>query len=76
MPGSAQKISISLSDRLLRFVEQYKLEKGCKSRSQVIEEALTLLETAELETAYREASSETDPDWENVAADGLNDEAW
>ena len=30
----------------------------------------------ELEAAYREASGETDPAWEQTAADGLNDEAW
>lgn len=50
------------------------MDKGCKSRSQVIEEALKLLEAAELEAAYRAAAQEEDPEWETVIADGLSDE--
>ena len=39
----AEKISISLSQSLLQFIESYKIAKGCKSPSQVIEVALELL---------------------------------
>jgi metal-responsive CopG/Arc/MetJ family transcriptional regulator len=38
-----EKISISLPTSLMQFVENYKISKGCKSRSQVIELALDLL---------------------------------
>lgn len=71
---STEKISISLSSPLVKFIETYKNTYQCKSRSQVIETALQLLQQQELETAYREANREIDPDWEVTAADGLADE--
>lgn len=70
----AEKISISLSQSLLQFIESYKIAKGCKSPSQVIELALELLRNQELESAYRQASSEVDSDWDLTVADGLTDE--
>lgn len=72
----AQKLSISLLASLLRFIEHYRVAKGCKSRSQVIEEALALLQAKELEEAYRDASVEVDPAWDITIADGLTDETW
>lgn len=72
----AHKLSISLPPFLVKFIEDYKVAKGCKSRSQVIEEALALLQERELEEAYREASIEIDEVWEVTAADGLTDETW
>jgi metal-responsive CopG/Arc/MetJ family transcriptional regulator len=72
----AEKISISLSQALLQFIESYKIAKGCNSPSQVIEVALELLRNQELESAYRQASSEVDPAWELTVADGLTDETW
>lgn len=71
-----EKISISLPTSLMQFVENYKMNKGCKSRSQVIELALDLLRNQELEQAYREASAENDPIWEITIGDGLTDETW
>jgi len=68
-----EKISISLSQSLLKFIESYKIAKGCKSPSQVIEVALELLRTQELESAYRQASSEVDSAWDLTVADGLVD---
>ncbi len=65
----SEKLSISLPLSLVQFVENYKVAKGCKSRSQVIEVALELLRLRELEQAYCEASKEVDPD-------GLTDETW
>ena len=70
----AEKISISLSQSLLQFIESYKIAKGCKSPSQVIELALELLRNQELESAYRQASSEVDSGWDITVADGLTDE--
>ncbi|TAE60561.1 MAG: CopG family transcriptional regulator [Nostocales cyanobacterium] len=71
-----EKISISLPAALLQFVENYKITKGCKSRSQVIELALDLLRFQELEQAYLEASAEIDPEWELTVQDGLKNETW
>lgn len=71
-----EKISVSLSGSLVKFVENYKTSHQCKSRSQVIEKALQLLQQQELESAYREANQEINPDWELTAADGLTDETW
>jgi antitoxin ParD1/3/4 len=76
MTMQAQKVSISLPLTMLRFVEHYKEANGCSSRSQVIEQALTLLRERELETAYREASAEVDEAWDITIADGLTDETW
>ena len=72
----AEKISISLSQSLLQFIETYRIAKGCKSPSQVIEVALELLRNQELESAYRQASSEVDSAWDVTVADGLTDETW
>jgi antitoxin ParD1/3/4 len=73
---NVEKLSISLPPSLVEFIENYKLSKGCKSRSQVIEEALELLRNRELEEAYRLASAEVDSAWDMTVADGLADETW
>jgi metal-responsive CopG/Arc/MetJ family transcriptional regulator len=72
----SEKISISLPSSLLQFIENYKLNKGCKSRSAVIELAIELLRYQELERAYREAAQEIDPQWDLTVGDGLSDETW
>ena len=72
----AEKVSISLPSVLMQFVEEYRVTGGKKSRSQVIEEALTLLRERELEAAYRAASTETDLTWDRTIGDGLDDETW
>lgn len=72
----AEKLSISLPAYLVQFIENYRLNKGCKSRSQVIEEALELLRNQELEEAYLLASAENDSAWDVTLADGLTDETW
>ncbi|WP_204141638.1 CopG family transcriptional regulator [Halomicronema sp. CCY15110] len=72
----AAKVSVSLPAFLLEFVENYKVAHQCKSRSQVIEQALELLRSQELEAAYREAAQEVDPIWDVTISDGLSDEAW
>ncbi|HEY9701934.1 MAG TPA: CopG family transcriptional regulator [Allocoleopsis sp.] len=70
------KISISLSPDMMTFIEQYKKTAGCQSHSQVIAEALSLLQNRELEKAYQEASQEIDEVWDVTIGDGLNDETW
>ncbi|MCV3216877.1 ribbon-helix-helix domain-containing protein [Plectonema radiosum NIES-515] len=71
-----EKISISLPQSLVKFIENYQVASGYKSRSQVISEAVELLRSRELEEAYRDASREVDSDWDVTVADGLTDEAW
>lgn len=73
---NVEKLSISLPPSLVEFIKNYKQSKGCKSRSQVIEEALELLRNRELEEAYRLASAEVDNAWDVTVADGLADETW
>ena len=70
------KLSVSLPDSLAGFVENYRKKRGLKSRSQVFEEAVRLLRSQELETAYREANAEFDDAWETTTSDGLSDETW
>ena len=72
----SQKLSISLSPTLTRFIEHYKTAKGYKSRSEVISVALNLLQEKELFEAYRDADSEVDEDWDVTIGDGLSDETW
>lgn len=72
----AEKLSVSLPAGLVGFIEQYRSSHALKTRSQVISEALELLRQRELETAYREASLETDQDFDITLTDGLNDETW
>ena len=68
---NVKKLSISLPPSLVKFIENYKLSKGYKSQSQVIEAALELLQNHELEEAYRQASAEIDSAWDVTVADGL-----
>lgn len=70
-----EKVSVSLPSYLIKFVEGYK-NSHHTSRSQVIVEALQLLQERELEEAYRQANQEIDTDWDVTTADGLFDEAW
>jgi antitoxin ParD1/3/4 len=42
----------------------------------VISKALALLEQAQLEKSYREASKELDNDFDTTIFDGLKDETW
>lgn len=72
----SEKISISLPSSLLQFIENYKLTKGCKSRSEVIELAIELLRYQELERAYQEAATEINSEWDVTVGDGLSDETW
>lgn len=72
----SQKISVSLPSEMVAFIEYYQVFRGCASRSQVVAEALTLLQSRELENAYREASLEINEDWESTTGDGLTYETW
>ena len=71
------KLSISLPTQQCEFIETYLNQHHLKSRSEVIKEALYLLEQKQLESFYSEANEELDHAFENTSLDGLKDnEAW
>jgi len=74
---NTQKLSISLPQQQYDFLENYQAERHYKTRSEVIREALYLLQQAQLEACYREASKEVDDAFEITTSDGLEkDETW
>ena len=73
-PMQVAKLSISIPQPLLRFVEDYRHSHAFKSRSQVIEKALDLLREKNLEEGYALAAEDIDPAWDVTVADGLADE--
>lgn len=72
----AEKLSISLPPDTVAFIESYRAAHAIKSRSHVVELALRKLREQELESAYRAADAEIDPEWEKTLADGLQNDAW
>ena len=71
-----EKISISLPKSLCNFVGSYQKLHHCKSRSEVISQALHLLQQRELEGYYKEANKEIDKSFEITTFDGLDNETW
>ena len=72
----AEKLSISIPNTSMLFLEQYRQKHALKSRSQVIDMAIALLREKDLESAYRAASDEADYVIDGTASDGLTDETW
>ena len=69
------KLSVSLPEEDVAFIDEYAAKEGAPSRSSVIQQGLALLRDADLEDAYAEAwhsSPDADP-WDTVSADGLGD---
>ncbi|RKT82990.1 hypothetical protein SAMN05421805_10335 [Saccharopolyspora antimicrobica] len=72
------KLSVSLSDEDVTFVDSYAEQTGAHSRSAVIHQAISLLRTAELEEAYESAWDEWESSadaqlWDATTADGMAD---
>lgn len=70
------KLSVSLSDEDVEFVDTYAQNQGIESRSAVLQRAVQLLRALELGPAYEAAWMEWDSAddataWDRVAADGL-----
>jgi antitoxin MazE9 len=70
------KVSVSLPEDDVEFLDSYARAQGVPSRSAVLHKAVGLLRAAQLADAYEEAwdswaSSEEAMAWETVAADGL-----
>jgi Arc/MetJ-type ribon-helix-helix transcriptional regulator len=72
------KLSVSLSDEDVRFLDEYAKSLKMASRSAVIQRAVRLLRASGLAPAYADAWKEwedgEDADaWESTIADGLGD---
>ncbi|MBW4721740.1 ribbon-helix-helix domain-containing protein [Saccharothrix obliqua] len=72
------KISVSLPEEDVEFVDRYSRQHRSASRSSVIQQAIGLLREAGLESAYADAWDEWEADgeaemWDVTAADGVVD---
>jgi len=70
------KVSVSLPEDDVEFLDAYARTQGYDSRSAVVHKAVGLLRTAELGGAYEDAWQSWTAfgeaeDWDTVAADGL-----
>ncbi len=71
------KLSVSLPDDDVRFIDGYAESQGIGSRSAVLQQAIRLLRAAQLGDAYARAwgewidSGEAES-WESTTADGLS----
>ena len=73
------KVSVSIPDEDVRFLDEYAREQGLDSRSAAVHRAVRLLRTAELAEAYQAAWEEWDSGdaaaWDRTAADGVAGDA-
>ncbi len=69
------KLSVSIPDEDLEFIDAYASEHGVDSRSGVVHRAVSLLRATELGDDYAAAWAEWESsdaaDWEPVVGDGL-----
>ncbi|SRR6266568_1936288 len=70
------KVSVSLPEEDVEFLDSYAQARGIESRSAVVHQAVGLLRAAQLGDAYEEAwaswaTSDDAGAWESVVADGL-----
>ena len=71
------KMSVSLPDDDVKFLDSYAKDQGIESRSAALHKAVGLLRAAQLADAYEDAwgswtASGEAQTWENAAADGLD----
>ncbi|MET7294157.1 ribbon-helix-helix domain-containing protein [Streptomyces griseoloalbus] len=74
------KISVSLPNEDVAFVDEYAARTEAASRSSVIHAAIELLRQTQLEQQYAEAFAEWDGSedaqfWDRFSGDGVTDEA-
>lgn len=74
------KLSVSLPEGDVAFLDAYAREHGLGSRSGVLHEALALLReralSADYQAAWDEWAADSDNDaWDTTSADGLDDPA-
>lgn len=71
------KMSVSLPDDDVKFLDSYAKDQGIESRSAALHKAVGLLRAAQLADAYEDAwgswtASGEAQTWENTTADGLD----
>ncbi len=70
------KLSVSLRDTDIEFIDRYAKEHAVESRSRVVQRAVSLLRTTELggdyAAAWDEWGSSDDALWDVTVADGLS----
>jgi Arc/MetJ-type ribon-helix-helix transcriptional regulator len=70
------KVSVSLPEEDVEFLDAYVDSQGFASRSAVVHKAVRLLRAAELGAAYEDAFGEWSRDeadlWDSTVADGLS----
>jgi len=74
------KLSVSLPDDDVEFLDAYAIEQGIASRSAVLHRAVRLLRGVQLEAAYEDAFAEWENEgeaaaWEVTAGDALGTNA-
>lgn len=75
------KISVSMPDEDIVFLDEYAQEHGIDSRSAVLQIAIERLRSITLETAYSQAFAEWAASgdaelWDGASADGIADAPW
>ena len=70
------KLSVSIPEQDVQFIDAYAATHGLETRSGVVQRALTLLRTADLGDDYAAAWAEWESSgeaeiWETVIADGI-----
>lgn len=69
------KLSVSIPDEDVVFIDRYATEHAVRSRSGVVRRALSLLRANELGEAYAEAwtdwANSDDDAWDSTAGDGV-----
>jgi Arc/MetJ-type ribon-helix-helix transcriptional regulator len=71
------KLSVSLSDQDVAYLDAYSAEQGYSSRSAALRKAVNLLRASELGPAYEQAWAEWAADedqgvWELATSDGIS----
>ena len=72
------KLSVSISNDDVEFLDEYVRKAGLESRSAALQKAVRLLRTAELRQAYAAAWEEFDSTgdaalWDTTVGDGIGD---
>jgi Arc/MetJ-type ribon-helix-helix transcriptional regulator len=72
------KVSVSLPEDVVAYIDEYAHRTGAPSRSSVLHRAVALLRLSELEQAYGSAWDEWDETedaqmWDRASGDGLAD---
>lgn len=73
------KISVSLPDEDVQFLDAYAKSRGIPSRSAAVTRAVRSLRVLELSEDYADAweewAEESEPEWSSTTADGLASDA-